>query len=487
MRDQNAHIQNAVGEAREASEHWRKISLANRLTVVRVFSSILASRAESTSRELCGDRASEEFLVSEIIPLLDACRYLEKNAGKLLRPKKLSSFLNPVWLRGVRHELVREPLGVVLIIGPSNYPLFLPAVQCLQAITAGNAILLKPAEGGEAAAKTLAALLRDAGLPGGVLQILPSCPSAVMETLAHSVDKVVLTGSLQTGRAVLAQAAETVTPTIVELSGSDGVLIYPDADLKLAAECVAFGLTLNSGHTCIAPRRAFVWTEVAEHFQRALAEALARRPSIALNCNRQHAYRSIVVDAVRGGAHLLHGSVTDCAIHAPIVFGNVALESSLLLQENWGPILSVVKVENENEAIHAFNRSSFGLGASIFTRSEDKARAAAQSLVAGSICINDIIVPTADGRIPFTGRKHSGFGATRGGEGLLEMTALKVISSHSGRLYLHLRPQSKRLPDELKFLSAYIEFAYGRRMRGFFAMCSALFRSRSRNGSQNNP
>ena len=482
---QNAVVQNAASTARAGYEEWKKVSLANRLAVVALLRERLAARAESITRELCGKRDSEEFLVSEIIPFLDACKYLEKNAGKLLRSKTLNSFWNPVWLRGVRHELVREPFGVVLIIGPSNYPFFLPAVQCLQAITAGNAVLLKPAMGGEGAASVLEALFRSAGLPRNVVQILPSCPSAALEALAGFVDKAVLTGSLQTGRAVLTQAAESVTPTVVELSGCDGALIYPDADLNLAAECIAFGLTLNSGHTCIAPRRAIVWREVAEPFQQALAAALARRPGIVLSSSKHAGFSKVVFDAVHWGARLLHGSVSDCVIHAPIVFGDVSPESPLLLNENWGPVLSVVTIEDEDEAVRVFNRSSFGLGASIFTRSRKKARAVAGSLVAGSICINDIIVPTADGRVPFTGRKQSGFGATRGGEGLLEMSALKVISSRSGRAYLHLRASTKKLPNELKFLSAYSEFAYGRKMRGFTAMCSALFSSRSSNCSPN--
>ena len=478
-------VQKRVIEARAGFEDWCKSPLSRRLAIVRSVRLTLAAGAESTSRELCGERAPEEFLVSEIIPFLDACKFLQRNAGKLLRPKTFDRLWNPVWLRGVRHEVVREPLGVVLIIAPSNYPFFLPGVQCLQAITAGNVVLLKPAAGGEAAARTLEALLDRAGLPGHVFQVLPSSPSAATEALTHSVDKVVLTGSFETGRAVLAQAAKSVIPSVVELSGCDGSLVYPDADFNLAAECIAFGLTLNSGHTCIAPRRVFVWREVADRFRQALAGALARRPAVILRSNEHAALGKTVIDAVHGGAELLHGSVNDCLIHAPIVFSNVPPQSPLTLTENWGPVLSIVEVESEEEALKLFNSSSFGLGASIFSRSEIRAHAVARSLIAGSICINDIIVPPADGRVPFAGRKHSGFGATRGGEGLLEMTALKVISSRTGRAHFHLRPPSQLLPGQLKLLSAYSEFAYGRKMRGFVTMCSALFRSRSRNSSPN--
>ena len=475
-------VQKAINDARAAFQDWRRLELSTRLKIVRTVRLNLATHTESSSLELCGNRTPEEFLVSEIIPFLDACKYLERNAKKVLRTRSLSSRWNPIWLRGVRHKIVREPLGVVLSIAPSNYPFFLPAVQCLQALTAGNAVLLKPAIGGEQAARTFEALLLRSGLPSGLLQVLPSSPSVASEALAQSVDKVLLTGSFETGRAILAQAAKSVTPSVVELSGCDGALVYPDADLKLAAACLAFGLTLNSGHTCIAPRRAFVWREVANSFRNALTAALASHPAIVLASNQHALLKKTVINALRAGAQLLHGSVNDSSIHAPIVFGNITPGSPILLYENWGPILSIVEVQDEDEAVRAFNNSSFGLGASVFTRSETRARDAARNLVAGSICINDVIVPTADSRVPFAGRKHSGFGITRGAEGLLEMTAVKVISSRAGYQHFHLRPSS---PHQLKVLSGYSQFAYGVKMRGLAALCSVLIKSLSPNLSKN--
>ena len=149
-------------------------------------------------------------------------------------------------------EIRREPVGVVLVVGPSNYPLFLPSVQALQALAAGNAVLIKPAPGTSSALAVFLQCVERAGFDPSLLQVLDDDPSAV-EMLSHlGVNKVVMTGSAATGRAILFQCAENLTPTSLELSGSDPVLVRSDANIDLAARALAFGLRLNAGATCIA-------------------------------------------------------------------------------------------------------------------------------------------------------------------------------------------------------------------------------------------
>jgi acyl-CoA reductase-like NAD-dependent aldehyde dehydrogenase len=474
--DLRATVDRSMSIGRTAFVQSRAFPLAHRLRAIRKFRESVAARAAHLAQQLANEahRNPEELLASEIIPLLDACCYLEKNAARVLRTGKYSVWSAPLWLFGTRHQIVREPLGLVLIIGASNYPLFLPGVQVLQALVAGNAVLLKPAPTAINTAQTLRHLLVASGISEDLLQILPAAPEAATYAISRKVDKVFLTGSAETGRKVLIHAATAITPAVVELSGCDAAFILPDADLDLAAQCLAFGLTLNSGHTCIAPRRAFVWQEVSAALIEKLQQALSSYPkTFTRTCPGSETIANLF-EATAEGAYLVNGALCkNGIIEGPIVLANVDSESAFAMSENWGPNLSIISVANEAEALEASDLSQFGLGASIFTRSDKDAQRLARSVCAGSVCINDIIVPTADGRLPFSGRKQSGFGATRGREGLLEMTASKVISTRSFKSHFHLRSPAD---NQLDMLSAYTAAAYASG-RARFSSVRKLFRS----------
>lgn len=461
----------AVAKGREAFTEWKATRIDRRLSVTAAFRRKLASACREIATLVADGREPEETLVSEVIPLLEACRFLEGNAARILKGRRLGGWSNPLWLRGVRHEIEREPLGVVLVIGPSNYPLFLPATHCLQALAAGNAVLLKPAPGGVTAAHVVWELLRSAGLPEDVLQVLPSEDEAAPRAIGSGVDKVIFTGSYETGVKVLMAAASGAIPSVMELSGSDGALVLADANLRLAAESIAFGLTLNRGETCIAPRRAIVEASVAREFEGLLTRALRRRGDFSISPTG--ATLAGIENAVRSGALVLNGSIEKGAARGPVVLTNVRPGSAVALAENWGPVLCVMEVGNAEAAVSAFNESPFGLGASVFSASEARAREIGRELIAGSVCINDLIVPTADGRIPFCGRKRSGFGATRGEEGLLEMSAPKVVSIRRGGLGMHVR---RAMPGQFEMLSGYAETAHGNRWRGMQRLVSWMVR-----------
>ena len=234
---------------------WQHLSVRERLAVVRRLRGIVADRAKAFAESVPRDPA--ETLVAEVLPLAEACRFLEREAESLLAPRRLDHG-RPLWLQGVSLEIHREPVGTVLVIGPANYPLFLPAVHTLQALVAGNSVLLKPGTGGFLPMQMLTTFLAEAGLPSGVLTLLGEDPQEAQDAITKGVDKVILTGSNATGQAVMRTLAEHVTPSVMELSGCDSVFVLGDADLDLVAGAVRFGLTLNEGNTCIAPKRIYV-------------------------------------------------------------------------------------------------------------------------------------------------------------------------------------------------------------------------------------
>lgn len=396
---------------RAVQKEWEAVSIRDRLRVVRKFRRAIAGAA-SRLVDLFSDtleRTRADSLTSEIIPLAEACRFLELEAETILAARHLLKRGRPFWLRGVEIEVRHEPLGVVLIIGPSNYPLFLPGVQMLQGLVAGNAVLVKPGRGGLPVMEALSRLATSSGLPSGLLTVLDEGVDSATEAIRGGVDKIVVTGSLESGRAVLKEAAEQATPVIAELSGCDPVFVLESADISKAVAAITFGCKLNGGATCIAPQRVFVHEAVAARLRAELTTPIP-----------------------------------------------------------------VVNFSTDGEALHLAAHSPFALGASVFGEAV-RARAFAKNVSAGVVVINDMIVPTADPRMPFGGRRGSGFGKTRGAEGLLEMTTSKAVVVQRAKRLRHLEPASSNAEQFfLAYLSASHAHGFKNRWKGWRHLGKAL-------------
>jgi len=471
--------------ARQAQSTWSRRSIAARLEVIRRFRHLLVEQAELIAHAANVDhrRPVSEILASEILPLADACKFLEREAGRILAPRKLGWRGRALWLGGVSSEIRREPFGVILSIAPSNYPIFLPGVQVVQALAAGNAVVLKPGPAGLSAALQLARLLHVAGLPDGLLRVLPESAEAAQAAIASGVDKVFFTGSASTGKSVLAQLAPLAVPAVMELSGSDAVIIRVDADLDLAVRALTFGLRLNAGQTCIAPRRVLVARSVATEFEGRLARALAKCAPAEFSPAQSAKLTPLVRAALTQGAHLLAGEVSaDAPLLGPLVLAGVSPDAPLIQEDIFGPLMGVMTVASDEEAICIANSSAYALGATIFSRDESAAQALAAQISAGVVLINDLIAPTADARLPFGGRKLSGFGSTRGREGLLEMTTQKVVMVNCSRRRPHFdEPQSWH---EGLFL-AFLKLIHGRDWRTRFAALKNLVSGLRQSNKQN--
>lgn len=394
-----------LDQLRRAQRGWHKTGISSRLRIVRRLRDLIARNAERLThlfpRSLA--RTAIDSLTSEILPLADACRFLELEATRILRTERASSRGRPLWFRKVAIEVHHEPVGLVLVLGPANYPLFLAAVQTLQALVAGNAVLLKPGSGARGVLTAFAELLFEAGFPEEVLTVLDEEVESGITAIEGGVDKIILTGSVESGRAVLRRAAEHITSTTLELSGDDPVFVLASADLERAARAINFGVHLNGGETCIAPRRAFVHVSVIDQFRACLG-------------------------------------------------ANVPIE--------------ITPVSTDDEAL-ALAEGPYALGASIFG-DEQAAATLARRVSAGVVVINDLIAPTADPRVSFGGHRWSGFGKTRGEEGLREMTNSKVVVVQRGKRLRHLETLPTNA-DELflAYLVATHSFSWKQRLAGW--------------------
>jgi acyl-CoA reductase-like NAD-dependent aldehyde dehydrogenase len=479
--DVTMFVVGAMLSARIAQNSWSRTSLADRLKLVRELRRLIAEHASwlAEASASARHRPALESLLAEVLPLAEACRFLEREAEKTLRPRRYGRRGLPLWLTGVRSEIHRDPHGVVLIIGPGNYPLLLPGAQLIQALVAGNAVLLKPGVGGTVAASKLVELIVRAGFDPKLIAVLPESSAAARIAIAARPDKVIFTGSAATGEIILGQLAEEIIPATMELSGCDAVIVRDDADFDLVVKALTFGLTLNNGATCMAPKRVFISAAKATELEGRLARALAESSRFQVLSSKSDAgFRPLIEEAARLGAHLIAGEISDDGTAVmPLVLGGVSPSSQLLHADIFASVLALVTVADDNEAVQRTNDCPYALAASIFSRDESVARALATRINAGSVCINDLIVPTADARLPFGGRGRSGFGSTRGAEGLLELTTPKVITISRSKF----RPAfDETQPGDEQMFGNYLKLTHGRGLKYRWQALVSLIRIVSR-------
>jgi acyl-CoA reductase-like NAD-dependent aldehyde dehydrogenase len=472
--DVTSAVAKALSGVRSAQARWARTAMEQRLELVRQLRHAIARHGEGLAQVAAQARECSvaEALVTEVIPLADACRFLEREAKKILSSRRLGRRGLPLWLGGVRTEVRREPHGVVLIIGPGNYPLLLSGVQMLQALVAGNGVLLKPGSGAGIGARALFDLMVSVGFDSQLVAVLPEPAAAARAAILARPDKVVFTGSAETGQSILAQLAPHMIPATMELSGCDAVIIRSDADLDLAVKALVFGMNLNRGATCLAPKRVFVSTSRATELEGRLVQSLRGHQIEAPGTPK---LRSLIGDAIARGAHLIAGDIgADGSLRLPLVLGGVTPASQLLREDVFAPVLVVVTVADDREAILRANDCPYALTASVFSRNELAAREIATQVRAGLVTINDLILPAADARTPFGGRGRSGFGVTQGAEGLLEMTVTKVITVTRGKF----RPAFEPLrTDDAQLFASYLTLSHGRGWRTRWVALNVLLKS----------
>lgn len=409
-------------------------------------------------------REPAETISAELIPLCDALRWIGRRGPRTLAPRRVGAAGRPLWLYGISSRVDRVPRGVVLVIGTWNYPLLLPGVQIAQALAAGNAVLWKPAPGCEAVSEELVRCFIAAGVPKECLQVLGSDPAEAIAQIDAGVDLVVLTGSAATGRRLLHQTADTLTPAIVELSGCDAMIVLAGADLDRVAAAVRFGLCFRGGATCIAPRRLLVDRVAVAPLVGRLRASLSASEEFEVHPAARSAVAGAIDDALgRGGTDLLgrydRERFAASGRMAPTIIVDATAEMAIMQEDIFAPVAALCAVEDAERAIQVTDACRYGLAASVFGPRAAAERVAGQ-LEVGCVTVNDIIAPTADPRLPFAGRRESGFGVTRGPEGLLEMTVPRVISVRRGGPTPHLdRPN----PEHTEILAGALQLRHGER------------------------
>jgi acyl-CoA reductase-like NAD-dependent aldehyde dehydrogenase len=295
----------------------------------------------------------------------------------------------------------------------------------------------------------------------------------VVHAAIHAgVDKVLMTGAASSGVAVLAELAPRLTPAVMELSGYDAAFVRADADLQLVGRALTFALRLNGGATCIAPRRVFVARPVAATLEAYLTRAVKAIAPCTVAPATAALVQDLVAEACAQGARCLAGDFLPGHRLTPVVIADASPTMRLLQTDVFAPVLALVSVNSDSDALAAASQCPYALGATVFGQ-EASARTLALRVHAGVVVVNDVIVPTADPRLPFGGRGHSGFGVTRGAEGLLELTHIKAVAIRRGRWRPHYEPP---LPQDEGLFRDYLVAAHGASLRKRVAAALACLR-----------
>lgn len=443
--DSPADVDAAVARARLAQKKWATTSFAERR---RVLAALLAYTVDH-KEDICAEvqrgsgKTRENALLGEIWPACEKLRWTIGNGEKHLRPEKVSSGLLP-------HKTARleyHPLGVVAAIIPWNYPYQNILNPIIAALMAGNSIVVKPSEwvawSSARFVEALRGVVKDAGHDPELIQAVQGFGETGAALARSAVDMILFIGSVGNGRRVVQASAERVTPVVMELGGKDAFIVCDDADLEQAVHAALSGCFINCGQNCVASERILVYDAVYERFaERALALTRALRQgdgrdgvvdvgAIATPLQLE-VIEKLVTSAVEQGARLLCGGKRAHAdkgnYFEPTILADVTPQMEIAREELFGPVMLLMRVRDDEEAVRVANGVAYGLSSSVFSQDRPRARAIAARLEAGMTAINEFggITYMVQG-LTFGGVKASGYGRMNGREGLRSMCNIKAV------------------------------------------------------------
>jgi acyl-CoA reductase-like NAD-dependent aldehyde dehydrogenase len=466
-------VARTVEQAHEAASWWAGLSWAERRTRLLAWKSYLiryiGRLAELVHTETGKPLADAQLEILLAIVHID---WAARNARKVLRPRRVRPGLVAI---NMAATLEYQPLGVVGVIGPWNYPVFTPMGSIAYALAAGNAVVFKPSELTPAVGEWLVNSFAEVVPEQPVLQLITGA-GQTGEFLARStVNKIAFTGSAATAKKVMAACAENLTPMVAECGGKDAFIVGDDADLDAAADAAAWGALSNAGQTCVGVERVYVADPVYHSFLEKLIEKMSDvRPGddreadygpMTLPGQVEVVERHIADALARGGRAVVGGlaSIRKPFI-GPVILTEVPEESRAVSEETFGPTVTVTRVADLDEGVRLANASRYGLGSAVFARNKKAGMAAARSLHSGMTAVNSVISFAGVPSLPFGGSGDSGFGRIHGADGLREFARPKSITRQRMKPMVNLTSFSRTDQDMRKLLSL-ATMLHGRRYK----------------------
>lgn len=488
-------IDAAITAARAAQPAWGASTPRERASVLHWLQGVLVEEADTIAQLISleqGKTIPEAYGV-ELMTVLPQLKWLTARDGgvKYLEGQKVS-LEHPIF-SVKKGRYIAEPLGVVAIISPWNYPFAIPLIQVLTALMAGNGVVLKPSPYTPLLGQKIAELLRQSDLPAGLFQVIHCEDSVASHLTSHpGIDKIIFTGSVATGRKVMASAAQIPTPVVLELGGKDAAIVAADADLKRTVNGVVWYAMTNAGQTCASVERVYVHRDIYDQFVKETVELVqtlkvgegidtATQVGPLTNEQQLRIVQEQVEDAKAKGAQVLVGGYPiqgQGYFYAPTVLVNVTPDMRIMQEETFGPVLPIARVNTLDEAVTEANRVPYGLTGSVWTRNEKTGQALAEQMRAGAVNINDHAYHFGDPAAAWGGVGNSGHGRTHGVFGLMEMVNTKFVSSDMRRgivepWWYPYNEQSRH------FLSNSVRMLYGQSTRRLWAALTLALNPRT--------
>ncbi|MGK2939061.1 MAG: succinic semialdehyde dehydrogenase [Solirubrobacteraceae bacterium] len=436
-----ADLAAALDRARVAQAQWAKTSFAERKAILLRFHDLVLDRQNEALDLLqieagkARRQAHEEVLDTAIV-----ARYYANTGEKHLRTQRRQGAL-PVLTQTWQHH---HPIGVVAIIAPWNYPLTLAISDATPALMAGNAVVLKPDQQTPFCALWGVELLREAGMPAELFQVVTGSGARLGKPLIEGSDYVMFTGSTATGRTVASQAGEQLIPCSMELGGKNAMLVCEDANIGKAVDGAERALFGNAGQLCISIERLMVHEKVADEFTRRLAQRIGEMRmdtdlswkadmGSLISQSQLDTVRAHIVDAITKGAKVVAGGKARPEIgpyfHEPTLLDDVAEVMTCFREETFGPVVTISRFSDEDEAIARANDTTYGLNSSVWTKDTARGRKIAARLRTGTVNVNEGYIATwGSTDAPMGGMGDSGLGRRHGAEGIKKYTESQGVA-----------------------------------------------------------
>jgi acyl-CoA reductase-like NAD-dependent aldehyde dehydrogenase len=476
-----AKVQGIVDDVAEVQPFWAALSLEDRARYMRRAIDVLLTDLDEIAELLTNEQGKPrvESYTMEILPTIDSLKWIADNGPQILSDEKLSM---PVILKSKSAKFTYEPIGVVGVIAPWNYPWSIPFGEVAIALMCGNGVVLKPASLTPLIGDRIRQTFEKAGLPEGLIRTVHGGGRIGDALVKSTAGKIFFTGSVEVGRKVGVECAKRMKGSVLELGGKDPQIVCTDADLANAVSGAVWGGFANAGQTCSGIERVYVVDEVADRFLDGVVRETERltvgdprewTTEIGPMVSEEQAaiVTELVDDAVKNGATKLTGGPTKIegmkgSFIAPIVLTDVTHDMRIMNEEIFGPVLPVMRVSSEEEAIRLANDSQFGLGASVWTKDRAKGERMAHQIQSGMVWTNDHSFSHGACQCAWGGVKDSGLGRSHSKFGFYECVNIKQLAWEPGWTRdMWWQPYDRKLADAIRYSAQLLYSRNGNRLK----------------------